>query len=768
MATSTIRLPDGSAVQGNWATEETLDNLLTVMQNAYGNKGTGGGKQSRAQDENTQKLKMQSRKLQELMSWYDRQKGAIKDRINGERDLLRTNRATAESLDLLGDTSRLAGHGVKKLSGAASDTVDEFNKLDGSVQGASDSFFKVVGSAGAIGTAFGVAAGVIDRFAEFQIAAMQTGFSFSQELLSTRENVAGLGLNMNQLSEIIVSNGEAIRMLGGTGAESANAFIDLVKTVKESSRQFGLFGMTTDEIAGLTAERLDLLRKQGFGSEVAARTASESFSLLNQEVLAYAKLTGRERREIMRNRLATQADSALLLEDLAKLGPNASSSFDMIMDNMSAIFGDASGGFVDIFKGSLETYFMGGMERLSQDQLRAMEQVPGMKELFEKARNEFIENAANPQAMRDISLSFSKSVATLLDENSEHIVKMARIQDDDGVGALLTEFIAAQQAARNFLARSTEEIDKAFNEPMSRSERELMMLRDRIQVLQNQFQATLLNIVGFDDLEKLMSDENFENAQKRIAEFGDALGKIREGIVNLANAFDSENGSIVDELVIGAGLLFAANSAFTLAMVAGAGAMWRLVNGKIGGAAAGAEVVGGGKNAKGWKRIFAPLAALVAGASAYDAYGDEELKNSGMSGIERIRHGLSEDMLQTLDWMANTTNSLLGIDMGGSDLAGSYRQHVMNNASRYQERKQQAVVPKFDPSVSTDFHYVPQNLTGTVGVSSNSDGSMSTNITPDNAWRHGARGEALLEKLIQETQEQNRLLRRQNEAIDSQ
>jgi len=771
---SEIKLPDGSVISGNWATEDTMEEILSVLQKKYGKSNNTPKKSSN--DEHIKQVEASSKAFKALNGWVNNSKTSIKARIKSETDLILANENASEAVALLRDTSDLAGKGFKGLVGKVDTTINEFDKLDGSLKGTNDAFFKVAGGAGAIGTAFGVAAGVIDQFAEFQTSALQTGFSFSQELVNTRGNVAGLGMNMKQLSDIIVNNGEAVNSLGGNSASSANAFINLIKSIKASTRDFGLFGMTTEEIAGLTAERIDLLRRQGFVESVAINSAKDSFKLLNQEVLAYAKLTGKERREIMRNNLSMRDDSALILADLAKLGPNATVSFDSIMQNMSAVFGNSSDEFASIFTSMVTSQFRGGMEMLSSDQLAALQQVPGLHELFETAANNFMQNANNPSAMKSIQLDFARQAGDLI-QNAD-IIDLAYYQQDNPVGDLLKSIVGAGQAATNFLNKSNKEQDAAFTATMAESEQQLLMIRDRIQILQNSFMASLLEGFGFGKLEDVLNDDNFNSMQSGISEFGDGLKILVDGFKDLVGIFtDSGNGSLVDEMVVGAGLLFASTSPFTIAMIAGANALWAGLAG-VGGAGA----VTSASKGVGWMSKLAPMLKKIpyigTGIAGASGVIDDDYKKAGYNWFDRASLGIFESAADIGDFGWNVLTgaaSTLGVGPGWDnnvDMSAAFKEWATTPEvagwTNYigSQNSVKSTVPGFDPKLSSDYHSVPSTLIKNQDATVKTDGSIVPNGQIDNsvAWRFS---NEQLKRMADAVEENNRLARRQIDAIEN-
>jgi hypothetical protein len=763
---SEIRLPDGSVVSGNWATEETLAGVKLILEKIHGKKGAIG-------NVNTQEAKDTKKKLA-INSKYYKQREQLRRQSAKSEEAHRKEREknypkVIEGLKILGDTSRIAGRGIGKITSSTSALVDEMDKLDGSVSGASNAFFKVVGSAGAIGTAFGVAAGIIDQFAEFQTQAIQTGFSFSQELINTRGNIAELGMNMKQLSDILITNGEAVRSLGGNGAQSANAFIDLVSRIKEASHNFGLFGMTSEEIAGQTAARLDLMRRQGFVGDVAANATAESFSTLNQEIMAYSRMTGRERREIMRNNISMREDSALLVGDLATLGPNASGAFDGFTNAISAVFGDIGGDAIDsIFTNMIESQ-LSGLQRVTQEQYQALAAVPGLGEVLTTAVEELIANVDNPDALLRAQLAFSNSAGEIIQGAIENdgLIRLTRMMEDNPAGEILRAIVSAGQSATIFLETSNAEQVAAFAATMSVSEANLLRMRDRIQVLQNSFSATLIQALGFGQLEDMLSDDNFAAAQLAISEFGTNLSSIREFVADFAELVTSDGGgSLSSALVVGIAAMFAAQGLVSLAMVAGIRGLFAIASSVLGvrtlasSAVAPAAAASAVAPASAGSRVTATGARVAAGASKkLPAIGtaisalfgilDSEYQEADYNILSRGILGVTEGILAFGDFMSDSVVD--AIHGPGHDnyleLGQGFRDLMLADS---------APIPAFNPSdqrVSTGNMVIP-------GATLQPNGSMETGIRDDNAFRHNVTNEELMRRLVRATEETTRLQRR--------
>jgi len=672
----------GDSVQGNWATEETMTALLDVMENAYGRKGKGGGDTDKQQKKHNEAVEHSSKLFRNLNQRIEDAKSAIKDRIKSERELAeKSTPQLVEAFDVMKDSGRMAGKGIKNLGSSAAGAVEEFEKMEDTAKGVSDTFFKVVGGAGAIGTAFGVAAGVLDEFIEFQTGAIQRGFSFSGALVDTRTEVAEVGLRMRQLGDVIAMNGEALRFLGSNGRDATSTFIGMIDSYREQTRQFGFFGATTEEMAGQLIEQVDILRRGGMQENLVRAQAVDSLKMLNEETYALSRLTGVERREIMRNNLEMQESNALLLHNLGNLGPEAMAGYNSMMQTLTGSLGGDSP-VIEMINNMLRTYFADGQIKLTPDEIAAMNMVPGLQAALQDLVDDF--TARSGAVTQDLQFADIRGIAEILGRQNDQIADQVEILgEEDGMGAILLGLLQSEQNARNILSRTLDEAERILAEDISDSEAEMLMLRDRIRVVQQEIMASFLRLFQLDDLEDLANDETFEAVRANVAAFGDGLESISNGIERLASIFGDGDGTIVDEMLVGAGLIFAAKGAVALALAAGAASMWSTVMGT--GAAATAGGAGATTGAGGGllskilpgARKLPYIGAAITGAMGYF---DQDYRDAGYGGLDRAALGVGEGALDLVDGFANIFNwgikEALGVGPGwdnGSDLSQSFK-----------------------------------------------------------------------------------------------
>ena len=229
----------------------------------------------------------------------------------------------------------------RKLNATVKSSISTFSRMDATSRSVTESFLGVVGGAGAVGSVLGLLASVTDEYIKSLKGSIQAGFSFSDQIIQTNHELASIGINFHQFGQILVEQGEAIRFLGSNSHEASSRFVDLVKTVRMSTKDMGYFGLSSREMADELADTMGVLITAGVSeADIMSRT-HETFTYLNQEVLAYARLTGRNRRDIMRSKQELVDDNVLFKEVLKKLGPEAMQTFDMVGASMSA-FGKQS------------------------------------------------------------------------------------------------------------------------------------------------------------------------------------------------------------------------------------------------------------------------------------------------------------------------------------------------------------------------------------------------------------------------------------------
>ena len=94
--------------------------------------------------------------------------------------------------------------------------------------------------------------------------------------------------------------GAGVRNLGNTSKEAAVEFSRLAKRTRETAKEFGSYGLTSQEINHFLGEYLELQRKSGKRQKEAADGVEGAFRSLALQTDAMSRQTGRDRREALR------------------------------------------------------------------------------------------------------------------------------------------------------------------------------------------------------------------------------------------------------------------------------------------------------------------------------------------------------------------------------------------------------------------------------------------------------------------------------------
>lgn len=314
----------------DWATEKTLNSLLTAFNKAY--------KLDKAQGE---KLEKAVKSGAQNGFFSEKTKKSLKDFKQG-LDL-----STKEAFK-----SAAAGKGLGK----------SFDNLKESVREASMAMKATSVITFAVSTVLGR---VYARFTEFigiYKDMSEVGLSMEVNVMSLSRSLAAMGMNMDDFSKILLDNTRVMALKG------ADAFTRMVEAVEKNTNGFTRFGLTMAEGASYSAEFLEqqrllgqfqVFQQQGFSSAIQANI---------ERLTAYSKILNVSRQELMkgmteaasdldvRTRFAamgygqsqTDAYLAVAAGAEATLGPEFRQIFTDIMAKTSA---DQAESFKEILRG---------------------------------------------------------------------------------------------------------------------------------------------------------------------------------------------------------------------------------------------------------------------------------------------------------------------------------------------------------------------------------------------------------------------------------
>ena len=218
----------------------------------------------------------------------------------------------------------------------------------------SQRIFDAMGMAN-FGVQFGMAFGYAEELGEVMNKTARVGVNFGDRLIEVQAKAGSLGLTLDQFGKIVGTNGAVMAGLGDTTSQGMHRFLELGNAVRDGTRQFGFFGMKSDEMAMILADELEI-RRQTIGTEGLRNLRTDEFTAQMVESLkineAMAAITGQdvqERRKaglearrgavaqsyLSEQTMETQMQFAELAKSLGSLGPEGKELSDAILSGLA-------------------------------------------------------------------------------------------------------------------------------------------------------------------------------------------------------------------------------------------------------------------------------------------------------------------------------------------------------------------------------------------------------------------------------------------------
>tara|TARA_R110000850_G_scaffold28106_2_gene78841 strand:- start:2237 stop:4489 length:2253 start_codon:yes stop_codon:yes gene_type:complete len=721
---------NGVQLEANWATEKTMQDLVDIITKSVKSDKKSGKKSGTPSAKDLNKsIAAMSKKIKQGTSDKDKESTADK-KLAKEKEKRQ-----------------------QKFTDKISDTTASITEFDGSISNASSSLLKFAGITGIAAGAIGIAAGTIDQIIQNYTAALQAGFSFGDQLRSVRDDVARFGLNMSAVTEMLGSSGENIRRLGDTSFDSITAFVQLTDETRRLSKDFGFFGLTAGETMQELTEHMEMLRRTGLNGDALANATRDSFVELNREVLGFARITGRQRRDLLR-------ESQLSANDIAR-STFRNMSDDAVVNARTLESGlRAMGDNGDLFELVINKFNAGQegfMHLMTQSQIDMENRYSGVGNAMDVLDN--VLNDANSTEL-DRANALAGFYGSLESHETDFVRDMQMFSGTDmGETAKMLYRMFEEGAA---MGADPARILAANNERLTEAEQNLMSLNDSMMQVQQTFMSQFFKIFGLDNIENGISQDQLDTVLDNMSIAGDKARMFVEWIIdfvgNLVGMMDTFNQSIVGDsmggrigMMIGEALLAkvlltAIGTAAGTAIGGAIGAMFALTGA---GSIAGAFTAGLGL-------LFNPvtIGLAVAGYFALDGINDENLTEAEYTGVDKAAIGIFAGALSGLATAANVAN------YGSNALFGTEFDTDLNTGSDF---KDWAATDngqwwlKFgnvtQPESNTDGDVPDQvvepimPMTSVATASPTQDGSIQTDMTPDNAWRHGDRGEEYLRQI---------------------
>lgn len=291
-----------------WATEETIKAIATYS------KGTAAAvtEMLRANTRNNQVVKDNKALFKSIAA-------STKENANQTVENNKSNKAATNA------TVNAITKSGNKLASQTSSMMDAMEK--GSYKGMA----AAMSGSGILGTVFGAGAAVLESFTGTIINLSNQGVGLTSSLIDLRARAADSGMNLQQYSEFVVSNGAALAALGNTANDGMNELAGMSRKIRENAREFNTFGMTVSEINEVMVDEINIRRQSGMNQLQIQNSVTKSMNDLLLQTTGLANLAGVDRRELLRARQSVMNDSTISIESMTDTMRNN-------MQNFSALF----------------------------------------------------------------------------------------------------------------------------------------------------------------------------------------------------------------------------------------------------------------------------------------------------------------------------------------------------------------------------------------------------------------------------------------------
>ena len=440
----------------DWATEATQKEIIKLLREAYKDrlsKSSSKDPEKKAKQENAQATVEETEATQKRGKIYDWVTKKYRDNIKSVIDDEEKRSAVLQ-------------RSTERFKNKIDESIYNLQGMQPTLDSATTSLLRMAGVTGTVGTVLGLLASTLTQLNRIQVESLKAGYDYNGQMIKTRAELAKIGLDFESFGQIVSEQGYTFRYLGDTGNAAAQIFTHMVKQAHDLSRNMGYFGLTTDEIATEMAEMTEQLFLQGMDREGLYQKTAQHFYMLNEEVLRYTMITGRNRRDLIRNQKAGDYEPKILAF-LEQLGETGLTSFRAMQTGIQARFGDGADVVQTLFTGFFEESMTGRVSKMIPVEMRAMLNKIGVLDEFQEAAKTFrdaVKAGASPKEARRL-------VAPIFEKMNEEFQKMEPgawgdliAQLEHGANPALAESASNLLKASRHLRKYTEQVNRLLGE----------------------------------------------------------------------------------------------------------------------------------------------------------------------------------------------------------------------------------------------------------------------------------------------------------------
>ena len=314
MAT-TIKIEGDQITLNDAASEETLRELVNLLQRQNGSNRSGSasaqGQQKQTAD-NMKKaadnLKNATVKLGDVVETFDDiEKSATKsftdigNKIGKELGTIAKNTGNVINDLVRGPASfETLGRAIQAGSQQAGELMEEFAQgAAGAIPGIGAFGTAMKGGAALIGAGAMAAAAYAQNLSDGFVALSQSGANFNADIAKTASQIQALGLNLNSFTQIVSQNASGLAAYGGTVSNGARMFTELADTVhKTFGGELAAIGLRYEEQNESLAKYIAMQNRNTQFSNLTYTEQSELYREYIRDLNRLATLTGKNRQQL--------------------------------------------------------------------------------------------------------------------------------------------------------------------------------------------------------------------------------------------------------------------------------------------------------------------------------------------------------------------------------------------------------------------------------------------------------------------------------------
>jgi hypothetical protein len=332
MAT-TIRIEGDQITLNDAASEETLRELVDLLQRQNGGN-RGGSASAQGQQKQTadnmkkaaDNLKNASVKLGDVVETFDDiEKSAGKSfteigaKIGKELGTIAKNTGNVISDLVRGPASfETLGRAMQQGSAHAGELMEEFAQgVGGAIPGIGAIGTGAKAAAGFIGAAGMAAAAYAQNLTDGFVALSQSGANYQGDIMKTQATINGLGLTMNAYTQIVQQNAKSFVSFGGTVARGAKRFTELADVVQgKFGGELYAMGLRYEEQNESLAKYIGMQSRNTAFQNLTYVQQSELYRTYIGDLNRMVALTGKSRQQLQEEMATNQlrADAMVRLK----------------------------------------------------------------------------------------------------------------------------------------------------------------------------------------------------------------------------------------------------------------------------------------------------------------------------------------------------------------------------------------------------------------------------------------------------------------------